>query len=489
MSHAKPALLLSVLTTLLSLPAVAHATFPGQNGKIAFNGIYTLNADGTGRNDLTPGGSPAWSPDGNQIAFVTNRDGNNEIYAMNADGTAQQRLTSNPASDVAPAWSPDGDRIVFGTNRDGNAELYVMNADGSGPTRITDTPQQEFDPEWSPNGRRIAFNSSSGGFLEIYTIRPDGSDRTFVVRGEGPRWAPNGHELWSWDTYYDEFYEDYFNFFQWVNLETGDSSGGPYCCSQALEPVVSPDGTKLLYSDFGETFVEDMNGGNTRSLSHDAGYDWQPLPVDAPSSFARPASANRVQFSLVPAYEECWFGANREHGPPLAYRSCAPPQPGSSRLTVGVGDGDPAPSRSTGFVRLKMFPGTPGGVDDTTARVRLNLTNVMRSSDLSDYTGELRGSVRVRITDREGVSGSPSQTVQDFPLAWTIPCTATASTSDGATCDLGTDLDALVPGATPERTRAIWALDQVKVYEGGPDEDADTPAGDSLFAVQGVFVP
>jgi len=52
-----------------------------------------------------------------------------------------------------------------------------------------------------------------------------------------------------------------------------------------------------------------------------------------------------------------------------------------------------------------------------------------------------------------------------------------------------TDLDAVLPGATPEGTRAIWQLDQVKVYDGGPDEDADTEGDNSLFAVQGVFVP
>ncbi len=56
-------------------------------------------------------------------------------------------------------------------------------------------------------------------------------------------------------------------------------------------------------------------------------------------------------------------------------------------------------------------------------------------------------------------------------------------------CELGTDLDAVLPGATPEGTREIWQLDQVRVYDGGPDEDADTAGDNALFAVQGVFVP
>ena len=67
-----------------------------------------------------------------------------------------------------------------------------------------------------------------------------------------------------------------------------------------------------------------------------------------------------------------------------------------------------------------------------------------------------------------------SSDLQDFPLEWTVPCTVTTSTIDGASCDLGTELDALVPGATPERTRAIWQLDQVQVYDGGADQNGDT---------------
>jgi hypothetical protein len=110
----------------------------------------------------------------------------------------------------------------------------------------------------------------------------------------------------------------------------------------------------------------------------------------------------------------------------------------------------------------------------------------MRTADLSEYTGELRGSVRVRITDQQG---AVSQTVQDFPLELTVPCVPTDPPGVASVCDLGTDLDAILPGATPEGTRAIWALDQVKVYDGGPDEDADTAGDNSLLAVQGVFVP
>lgn len=72
-----------------------------------------------------------------RIAFVSNRDGNNEIYVMNVDGKSQTRLTTNAADDGEPAWSPDGTRIAFVSDRDGNREIYVMNVDGKNQTRLT----------------------------------------------------------------------------------------------------------------------------------------------------------------------------------------------------------------------------------------------------------------------------------------------------------------------------------------------------------------
>ena len=80
---------------------------------------------------------PAWSPDGRQIAFVSDRDGNWEIYVMNADGSSQTNLTNDLPDDTGPVWSPDGRQIAFVFCRDGSYEIYVMNADGSGQTRLT----------------------------------------------------------------------------------------------------------------------------------------------------------------------------------------------------------------------------------------------------------------------------------------------------------------------------------------------------------------
>ena len=132
--------------------------------------VYVMNADGTNlinlANHPARDGGAAWSPDGLRIAFNSNRDGNwennpdanREVYVMNADGTNPVKLTDHPARDIGPDWSPDGNRIAFSTNRDGNWgkkpndnwEVYVMNADGTNPINLTNHPKWDSQASWEP---------------------------------------------------------------------------------------------------------------------------------------------------------------------------------------------------------------------------------------------------------------------------------------------------------------------------------------------------
>jgi TolB protein len=162
--------------------------------------VYSMKANGADLANLTNDsdandGSPSWSPDGSQIAFDSTRDGNVEIYVMNADGSGVTRLTDNQGRDWQPAWSPDGDRLAFVSDRDGNAEIYVMDADGSNQTRVSDDLEWDESPAWSPDGKRIAFFSRRDGNAEIYVVNADGTGLQRLTYHD----ADDGSPCWSSD--------------------------------------------------------------------------------------------------------------------------------------------------------------------------------------------------------------------------------------------------------------------------------------------------
>jgi hypothetical protein len=212
------------------------------------------------------------------------------------------------------------------------------------------------------------------------------------------------------------------------------------------------------------------------------------LSGDYSAGYPRPAGASPLRVSLVPAYQQC-SAPDRTHGPPLAFPSCSSPDQASPNLTVGTPDANGLGANSLGMVRLGTIvgsPSTPG--DQADVKVDVSITDVRETGTFADYAGELEQVTNLRITDRANGTGNESATVQDTPLSATVPCTATPEAARGSTCSISTSMDALVPGSVPEGKRSIWALGQVQVFDGGPDGVAAT-AGNSLFAVQGVFVP
>jgi Tol biopolymer transport system component len=156
-------------------------------GQETFREIFTMNITPQGVGEVstdTPVNisnsrandhNPAWSPDGTQIIFQTDRDGNDEIYMMQQDGRMQTRLTTHSADDRFPNWSPDGKKIVFASKRDGNWEIYTMDLDGTNIQRRTNNENEDAYPDWSPDGKKIAFASTRDNNWEIYTIDAEGS--------------------------------------------------------------------------------------------------------------------------------------------------------------------------------------------------------------------------------------------------------------------------------------------------------------------------
>jgi Tol biopolymer transport system component len=109
------------------------------------NGTVTQLTNGDHNN-----ARPAWSHDGELLAFVSTRDGNPEIYVLELATGKLTNLTNHPALDRHPTWSPDDAQIAFTSSRDGNDEIYIMNADGSDPHNLTNHPARDFWPAWSP---------------------------------------------------------------------------------------------------------------------------------------------------------------------------------------------------------------------------------------------------------------------------------------------------------------------------------------------------
>lgn len=207
--------------------------------------LYVMDLDGYGAQKLTSGGvcvSPAWSPDGNRIAysylhdtgwglyqvaptggastylwtrgglniapryspdgtlvaFSSSYEGNSEIYTMPAAGGPARRLTKNNSIDTSPSWSPTGQQLTFVSDRTGKAQVYVMDADGANARRLVYGYDYTDSPDWSPRGDRIAFVVRTGGGFDIYVVDVQGQDPRLVVGGgsnENPRWSPDGRHL------------------------------------------------------------------------------------------------------------------------------------------------------------------------------------------------------------------------------------------------------------------------------------------------------
>ena len=92
--------------------------------------------------------SPALSPDGGKVAFVSYRDGDAEIYVMTISDKSVVKITDNTAKDLDPAWSPDGANLAFASDRDGDFDIYTVKADGSGLANISDSGDNERWPDW-----------------------------------------------------------------------------------------------------------------------------------------------------------------------------------------------------------------------------------------------------------------------------------------------------------------------------------------------------
>jgi Tol biopolymer transport system component len=115
--------------------------------------------------------TPDWSPDGNQIVFMSNRDGDWDIYIMNSDGSGKDiNITNNKTSERFPSWSNDGEKIVYHSDRDGNNNLYLYDLDTKTETQLTNNPAGDWTGRWSPDDNWITYCSDRDGDYEIFIM-------------------------------------------------------------------------------------------------------------------------------------------------------------------------------------------------------------------------------------------------------------------------------------------------------------------------------
>jgi len=166
--------------------------------------LYVYSGDDGSLRDATPPGSdlcvaPDWSPDGRFIAFSSATSGESEIFVLDVSTGRSRQITFSKGADTAPVWAPSGREIAFTSDRSGRPMVYVMDAEGANVRRLASSGDYNDSPAWSPDGDKIAFACQIDGRFDIlvYEISTGRTQRLTQnsANNEGPRWSHDGRHI------------------------------------------------------------------------------------------------------------------------------------------------------------------------------------------------------------------------------------------------------------------------------------------------------
>ena len=161
----------------------APVAFVTMTGRLAKDRRYALQvADAEGLEPETilsskePIMSPAWSPDGKRIAYVSFENKTSAIFVQTLADGSRTKVSDNPGINGAPAWSPDGRQLALTLSKDGDPDIYLLEIASRSLRRLTDHRGIDTEPHWSPDGRSIVFTSNRGGRPQLYLVSAAGGE-------------------------------------------------------------------------------------------------------------------------------------------------------------------------------------------------------------------------------------------------------------------------------------------------------------------------
>jgi Tol biopolymer transport system component len=243
---------------------------------------------------------PDWSPDGTQIVFHSDRNGNNDLYIIPATGGVETQMTSDTLWDARAAWSPDGSMIAWESERNvdsagagyAKCELFVMPAAGGPITQVTDWDRYNERPDWSPDGSELVYATDywllqstelapDDGILhpaDLYRIPVTGGTPIQITTNPGyendAEWSPDGTTI--------AFSADYAgNWDIWtIPVSGGVATQITFDPLLDQDPSWSPDGSFLTFwslrSGNADIWIIPATGGTPIQVTTSGSYDWGP---------------------------------------------------------------------------------------------------------------------------------------------------------------------------------------------------------------------